>query len=135
MEEEPDVIPPPEPLSLVDLYDNLIELHEEINNSERDMDDMFSLEPEQRDTWDLMNSLVMHHIYHNIELIYNKRINSVITTCRLPLCRSQISMVKVIVTYPCRALPRCVSFSSLQRMNSVKITIHEEFTFCILVKS
>ncbi|KAK3097022.1 hypothetical protein FSP39_005665 [Pinctada imbricata] len=56
-QEQPDLALSSGPLSIVDLYDNLIELHEEISNSERDFDDLFNTEPEQRDTWDLFNAL------------------------------------------------------------------------------
>lgn len=47
------------PHSLADLYDNILELQDEIYNQDDSIEDLFNVEhAEHRDTWDLFNALV-----------------------------------------------------------------------------
>lgn len=50
------------PHSLADLYDNILELQDEICNDDS-IEDLFNVEhSEHRDTWDLFNALVCLHV-------------------------------------------------------------------------
>lgn len=60
--------PSGEDLSLVDLYDEILDLRDELYDAD-EVEDLFSMAPETRDTWDLFNALVCHTIYTCI--IYN----------------------------------------------------------------
>ncbi|KAJ8304108.1 hypothetical protein KUTeg_017691 [Tegillarca granosa] len=74
--------PSGEDLSLVDLYDEILDLRDELYDAD-EVEDLFSMAPESRDTWDLFNALYKSAYFD----VLQSRELEVQTTVRCELCQ------------------------------------------------